>query len=582
MSDARAGTDERDYEAFGELRTLIVGEERDQLASIRIRLDDQAQRQRDVGEVLPAVLLEHAADPRFTRALTPPVERAITASVRNNPGPLADALFPVMGPAIRKAVAAALSSMVDGLNRTLEHSLSWRSLVWRVEALRTGKSFGEVMLLHTLVFRVEQVFLIDRTTGLLLHHVTEGPGEVRDADLISGMLTAIRDFVKDSFSVTDGDSLEGLRVGELSVWIEQGPRAIIAAVVRGAAPRTYRTTLQAALERIHLELADDLAQFKGDTSAFEAARPALDACLHTEFASTAKPNHRTLWLLLSAAALLLALWAGFAFRASSRWNHYVDALRAEPGIVVVSSGRRFGKYAISGLRDPLARDPNALLAESSLAPTDVVATWEPYYAASPSLAVVRARHVLQPPQGVTLDLKDGVLSASGPASVTWLAEASRVAPLIPGVAAFDATLSTDAAVRDAVARLTALAPLFAKGKAILAPGQDDVLRQFVALVGQLDTAAAAVRQRFRLDIIGHTDADGAPEANLPLSRARAATVRAAVQAVASERLEIVDAGVGSDDPAVRSDREADKQRNRRVTVRVTPLGGVATVKAARP
>ena len=55
-----------------------------------------------------------------------------------------------------------------------------------------------------------------------------------------------------------------------------------------------------------------------------------------------------------------------------------------------------------------------------------------------------------------------------------------------------------------------------------------------------------------------------------------------MQAVASERLEIVDAGVGSDDPAVRSDREADKQRNRRVTVRVTPLGGVATVKAARP
>ena len=176
MSDGRSSTDERDYEAFGELRTLIVGEEREQLASIRVRLDDQAQRRREVGEVLPAALLEHAADPRFTRALTPTVERAITASVRNNPGPLADALFPVMGPAIRKAVAAALSSMVDGLNRTLEHSLSWRSLVWRIRALRTGKSFGEVMLLHTLVFRVEQVFLIDRTTGLLLQHVTEGPG----------------------------------------------------------------------------------------------------------------------------------------------------------------------------------------------------------------------------------------------------------------------------------------------------------------------------------------------------------------------------------------------------------------------
>ena len=57
---------------------------------------------------------------------------------RSNPGPLADALFPVMGPAIRKAVAAALAGMVEALNRTLEHSLSWRSIAWRLEALRTG------------------------------------------------------------------------------------------------------------------------------------------------------------------------------------------------------------------------------------------------------------------------------------------------------------------------------------------------------------------------------------------------------------------------------------------------------------
>ena len=45
------------------------------------------------------------------------------------------------------------------------------------------------MLLHTLRYRVEQVFLIERSSGLLLQHVTEGSGEVRDADMVSGMLT---------------------------------------------------------------------------------------------------------------------------------------------------------------------------------------------------------------------------------------------------------------------------------------------------------------------------------------------------------------------------------------------------------
>ena len=582
MGEGRAGTDERDEEAFVALRSLIVGREREQLDLILARLDDHEARRRDVGEVLPAVLLEHAADPRFTHALTPPVERAITASVRSNPGPLADALFPVMGPAIRKAVAAALSGMVEGLNRTLEHSLSWRSLVWRVEALRSGKSFGEVMLLHTLVYRVEQVFLIEPASGILLQHVAEGPGEVKDADMVSGMLTAIREFVKDSFRVTDGEGLEALRVGELSIWIEQGPSAIIAAVLRGNAPRSYRTTLQTALERIHLEFADEFDHFRGDTAPFDAARPLLESCVHVEYQARAKRGHRPLWIAAALGALIVLAWFGMSVRANRRWNHYLDTLRAEPGIVVVSAGRRSGRYAVSGLRDPLARDPASLLADASLTPADVDARWEFYHASATAIAATRARQVLQPPAGVTLTLNDGVLTPEGTAPAAWLADAARLAPLIPGVSRFDASAAVDAAIRSAIDRLQAFSPLFVKGQALLAPGQDDVLRQLVSTAGELARAAAATSRRYRLDVIGHTDADGAPQANLPLSRARAAVVRAAIAPVAADAIAIVDAGVGSDDPAVRSDREADKQRNRRVTVRVTPVSPEPQRRATRP
>jgi outer membrane protein OmpA-like peptidoglycan-associated protein len=59
-------------------------------------------------------------------------------------------------------------------------------------------------------------------------------------------------------------------------------------------------------------------------------------------------------------------------------------------------------------------------------------------------------------------------------------------------------------------------------------------------------------------------------------------VRSALQAVAGDRLVIMDSGVGSDDPAVRSDRETDKQQNRRVTVRVTPVAAASTSGDVRP
>src|SRR5262245_28009478 len=89
------------------LRAVLVGPERRRLAALQKRLDDRDARARDVADVLPHVLLQHSQDPQFARALTPPLEKALTASVRRDPRPLADALFPVMGPAIRKAVASA-------------------------------------------------------------------------------------------------------------------------------------------------------------------------------------------------------------------------------------------------------------------------------------------------------------------------------------------------------------------------------------------------------------------------------------------------------------------------------------------
>ena len=69
-------------------------------------------------------------------------------------------------------------------------------------AWRTGKSFAEVVLLNTLVYRVEQVFLIHAQTGLLLQHVVADAVTAQDADMVSGMLTAIRDFARDSFGGT--------------------------------------------------------------------------------------------------------------------------------------------------------------------------------------------------------------------------------------------------------------------------------------------------------------------------------------------------------------------------------------------
>ena len=225
-----------------------------------------------------AISSRDARDDKLTVALRPVVEKALRASVQAAPKFFADILFPLIGPAIRRAMAEALRSMVGSFSRALAMTFSWRYIRWRFEAIRTGRPFSEVVLLHTLVYRVEQLFLLHRESGLPIRHVSAQGVASQDADVVSSMLIAIRDFVHDSFGGAD-DALESFRVGELGVWIEQGPDVVLAAVVRGSPPVDYGVLLRTHLELIELEWGPELAAFEGDPAPYSEVDALLEPCL---------------------------------------------------------------------------------------------------------------------------------------------------------------------------------------------------------------------------------------------------------------------------------------------------------------
>ena len=84
----------------------------------------------------------------------------------------------VIGPAIRRSISEALRALLQNLNRTLDQSFSLKGLSWRIEAWRTGVPFHQILLRNTLIYRVEQVFLIHRDSGLLIQHLAQADVEI--------------------------------------------------------------------------------------------------------------------------------------------------------------------------------------------------------------------------------------------------------------------------------------------------------------------------------------------------------------------------------------------------------------------
>ena len=129
-----AASSAEDDKQFQELRHILLSEEQQQLRGLRERVENAKKRAQDVSNVVVEALRirrERDGGAAIREELTSSVEEALRISVRRDPTSLADALFPVMGPAIRKAVSAALSGMVESLNRALEYSLSARAIGFR-------------------------------------------------------------------------------------------------------------------------------------------------------------------------------------------------------------------------------------------------------------------------------------------------------------------------------------------------------------------------------------------------------------------------------------------------------------------
>lgn len=397
--------DEKEMEL---LRDLLLLPEQHRLEDLESRFMEPKRLAGYMKDALPkAVNLGRDEEPnQLAGSLKPVIENILDKSVKQNPATMSEILTPVIGSAVSKAVKQAFERTMETINASMETSLSWRSLKWRYEAWRTGKPYSEVVIYHTLIYRVEQAFLVHKETGALLCHVSSGMDSVGDSDLVSSMFTAIADFVKDSFKVNDQAPLQSMRVSDLDVWLESGKHAYLALVIRGNVPVSLRMLMSRILNEVHSQYVDDLEKFNGNTEPFNACYGLLTQCMRSRRRQPAPPKG----LLYVAMLLLLGggLFLGQRF-AEHTYNSRLlqEELSQHAGLMLQELESIEGGYRVKGLRDPLA--PEMLpLARSAGYAGELEDGTKPFYSLEPEILKKRLRRQLKPlPPGVEIHIRDG-------------------------------------------------------------------------------------------------------------------------------------------------------------------------------
>ena len=421
-----------------QLKRLLFDTELQSVETLRKHLLDPQQRITDNAEILAESINIAAEKQNLVAALSSPVNQCIQTIVAEKPQQFADSLFPVMGPAIRKSISETLKSFVQSTNQMIEQSMSLKSLRWRWEAKRSGVPFSEIVLKHSLLYRVEEIFLIQQGSGLLIEHVSHPDVITHDSDAISAMLTVIRDFSRDSFATEANDSLQTVEFGDQTLWIFDGPKALLACVNRGIVPKTNRTDLQSVLEQFHTNYGPEIAQYAGERSQDPEFHELLKTCLTQQSKEQENQPQKRHWLLnplvwiVLLAGLLFAYW---------QWNVYderrrIDTLLAEledmDGVVVIGSEEKEDTLLIKGLKDPLVPDLSPVAKKHGFPKEQLQFNMSLYQSLDSSLAMQRAANLLDIPNTVTLTVKNQQLVPSGKASQEWLDFADKLRNRIPG------------------------------------------------------------------------------------------------------------------------------------------------------
>lgn len=397
------------------LRKLILG---DSGQVVKQLLEENARQV--VSDVFSEALFDREKqDGSVNKVLLPLVEKSVQRSVANHSDQMVGYLYPIVGSLVRKSVTAFITDLLEKTNSLIENSLTVKSLIWRFKAKQAGVSFSQYVASQTFSFRVEQIFLIHRETGLLLNTLSADLHSSADADLVSSMLSAINDFVSDSFNVgkhKGEQQLDVVKTDDFTLLLKQGPKAVLVAAISGNTPQKVANQLQLSLEEIHKLYAEDLNHFNGDASVFANSEEQLRDCLIAELkieSSKTKKRPWMAWIFVLAISGLVGFLGYVRWQASQVLTH-VQLIDNEPGIILTSVQLvDYDTIQFNVLRDPQAKTIDTWLAEQPLSKANITFKERAYVSLDADIIRHKVHSILSQFVDVKVEWQDNLPVFSG-------------------------------------------------------------------------------------------------------------------------------------------------------------------------
>ncbi len=229
MENTRTKTAKSEEALLEELRDILLREDRQSLSEVEAYITNP---ERFSKRVLP--IIEEQLEffkKHFPDEYRKVVDRQIEARLSTFKDDMIGHLSPVMGKMIRKYVAHQFQILKEKIDNTVKSTFTFNSVKRKVKSTFSGVDERELLLVELDNTVIEEAYVIQRDSGLLLGKASRE--ETLDQDVIAGMLTAIKAFVEDAFK-RESEDLEMIQYGTYKIFIQDYHSYYIAIALQGS------------------------------------------------------------------------------------------------------------------------------------------------------------------------------------------------------------------------------------------------------------------------------------------------------------------------------------------------------------
>jgi len=248
-------------EKLNKLKDILLMEQRaqallvqKQIADLEKSINVKKNFSKRVDPIIDEKLQEFVIN--MPKTIGPTITSSIKEEIRNSQDDVVDALFPIIGKMIKKYIQSEFQKLKENINNQVNKKFSIKGFKRNIKSKFTGVNQTDLILSDSRDYQVEQIFMIEKNSGILKACFSRGEKGYVDKEMVSGMLTAIKSFIEDAFQKSN-QALELIEYDLYKIHIINFKLFYFATVVSGVLDTKSKDNLEDKLYQLRIDMLKD-------------------------------------------------------------------------------------------------------------------------------------------------------------------------------------------------------------------------------------------------------------------------------------------------------------------------------------